>query len=115
MQVRLNESLKVTFGTLTRAIAHSRMRSPSAGIALMAASPPIPLATLPVGMRTRVVTVAAPDADRLAAEGLHRGDTVEVEAVLPLGGPVVVRLGRARVAIAREVASRILVEPAARP
>jgi Fe2+ transport system protein FeoA len=81
----------------------------------MDASPPIPLAQLPVGARTRVVAVPGPDADRLAAEGLHRGDTLEVEAILPLGGPVVVRLGRARVAIARQVASRILVEPAGRP
>lgn len=89
--------------------------SASAGIDLMAASPPIPLAQLPVGVPTRVVAVPRADADRLAAEGLHRGDTLEVETILPLGGPVVVRLGRARVAIAREVASRILVEPAGRP
>lgn len=80
----------------------------------MHAPPSIPLSHLPAGARTRVVAVPGADADRLAAEGLHRGDTVEVEAVLPLGGPVVVRLGRARVAIARQVAGRILVEPAER-
>ncbi|HSW42907.1 MAG TPA: FeoA family protein [Patescibacteria group bacterium] len=75
----------------------------------------IPLARLAAGACTRVVAIPPGDADRLAAEGLHRGDTVEVEAVLPLGGPVVVRLGRARVAIARRVAAGILVEAAARP
>jgi Fe2+ transport system protein FeoA len=34
-----------------------------------------------------------------------------VEVRLPLGGPVVVRVGRARIAIARAVAAGILVEP----
>lgn len=81
----------------------------------MDASPPISLTELPVGARSRVVFVPRGDADRLAAEGLHRGDTVEVEATLPLGGPVVVILGRARVAIARRVAAGILVEAAGRP
>jgi Fe2+ transport system protein FeoA len=80
----------------------------------MDASPPIPLARLPVGVRSRVVAVPPEDAERLAAEGLHRGDTLEVEAMLPLGGPVVLRLGRARVAVARRVAAVILVEAVGR-
>ena len=71
---------------------------------------PISLADLPVGTRSRVISVPRGDADRLAAEGLHRDDTLEVEARLPLGGPVVIRLGRARVALARRVAVGILVE-----
>jgi Fe2+ transport system protein FeoA len=81
----------------------------------VSASPSIFLAQLPVGARSRVLALAGEDADRLAAEGLHRGDALEVETVLPFGGPVVVRLGRARVAIARQVAARILVEAAAPP
>jgi len=81
----------------------------------MDASPSIPLARLPVGAHTRVISVPPEDADRLAAEGLHRGDSLEVVAQLPLGGPVVARLGRARVAIARTVAAGILVEAAGRP
>ncbi len=76
----------------------------------MDASPPIPLSLLPAGARTRVVAIADDDVDRLAAEGLHRGDILEVDVALPLGGPVVVRLGRARVAIARRIAAGILVE-----
>jgi Fe2+ transport system protein FeoA len=79
-------------------------------MALMVASPPIPLAQLPVGASGRVVAVPLEDAHRLASEGLHRGDVLEVEARLPLDGPVVVRLGRARVALARRVAVGILVE-----
>ena len=81
----------------------------------MDASPPIPLAVLAVGARSRVLAVPPGDADRLAAEGLHPGDDLELEASLPFGGPVVVRLGRARVAIARRVAAGILVEAVARP
>lgn len=111
MQGNLNSEVKVTFVTSVRAIAHSRMRRIPAGIAVMDASPPIPLAHLSVGARSRVVAVPPEDVERLAAEGLHRGDTLEVEAMLPLGGPVVVRLGRARLAIARRVAAGILVEP----
>ena len=76
----------------------------------MDASPPISLADLPLGARSRVVAVPPGEVARLAAEGLHRGDTLEVDVVLPLGGPVVVRLGRARVAIGRSVAAGILVE-----
>ena len=77
----------------------------------MDASPPISLALLDAGAPGRVVAVAAVDVDRLAAEGLHAGERIEVEARLPLGGPVVVRVGRARIAIARAVAAGILVEP----
>jgi Fe2+ transport system protein FeoA len=77
----------------------------------MDASPSTSLAHVTVGVHARVIAVPPEDADRLAAEGLHRGDLLEVEARLPLGGPVVVRLGRARVAIARRVAAGILVEP----
>jgi len=77
----------------------------------MDASPPLPLARLGPGVPARVVAVEPADAARLAAEGLHPGDAVEVEAYLPMGGPVVVRVGRARLAVARKVAAGILVVP----
>ena len=77
----------------------------------MDASPPVPLALLDPGAPARIVAIAAADAERLAAEGIHPGECVEVEARLPLGGPVVVRVGRARIAIARSVAAGVLVEP----
>jgi len=77
----------------------------------MDASPPVPLVDLGPGIAARVVTVPPDEAERLAAEGLHRGDVIEVETRLPLGGPVVVRIGRARVALARRVAARIVVRP----
>jgi len=81
----------------------------------MAASHPVPLVEIATGARARVVAVPGADADRLSAEGLHRGDALEVETRLPLGGPIVVRVGRARLALARRVAAGIMVEPAARP
>ena len=77
----------------------------------MRASPPIALGHLDLARPARVVGVPAADAERLAAEGIRPGDVVEIEARLPLGGPVVVRLGRARVALARRIASAILVDP----
>lgn len=77
--------------------------------AAMDASPPLPLASVAPGWSARVVGVPDRDAARLAAEGLRPGDHLEVEARLPLGGPVIVRLGRARVAVARSVAAGILV------
>lgn len=77
----------------------------------MDASPPVSLALLDPGEPARVVAVGPADAERLAAEGLHPGDRVEVEVRLPLGGPVVVRVGRARIAVARSVAAAILVDP----
>jgi Fe2+ transport system protein FeoA len=75
------------------------------------ASPPVPLVALAAGVSARVVSVPPADVERLAAEGLHRGDILQVETRLPFGGPVVVRLGRARLALAQRVAAAILVQP----
>ena len=77
----------------------------------MDAPPPFPLVNLVAGVDARVVSVPLEDVERLAAEGIHRGDVLQVETRLPLGGPVVVRLGRARVALAQRVAAAILVQP----
>jgi Fe2+ transport system protein FeoA len=62
----------------------------------------------------RVVSIAADDAGELLAEGLVVGSTVMPEARAPFRGPVIVRVGRARVAVARSVAGRTLVEPVER-
>jgi Fe2+ transport system protein FeoA len=77
----------------------------------MAASPPLRL--LDLGPRTpaRVVALDPEHAARLGDEGLHDGDLVLVESRLPLGGPLIVRLGRGRLALARALARSILVEP----
>ena len=74
--------------------------------------PPFPvLVDMAPGVAARVVGVDPAEASRLAAEGLAPGDRVQVESRLPLGGPIVVRVGRARLALARRVAAGIRVEP----
>ena len=48
----------------------------------------------------------------LAPEGIDVGVELCVERRLALGGPLIVRLGRARLAMARSVAAGVTVEPA---
>ena len=48
---------------------------------------------------------------RLATVGLRPGVTLEVVVRGPLGGPVVVEIDGARLAIGRGVARQVLVEP----
>lgn len=60
-----------------------------------------------------VAEVEAASAASLLSEGVGPGVELELERKLALGGPVVVRLGRARLALARSLAAEIVVEPAA--
>lgn len=55
------------------------------------------------------VTAVPADIDDLAREGIRIGSDVVVQARVPLGGPIVVRLGRARVAVPRAIASQVMV------
>jgi Fe2+ transport system protein FeoA len=71
------------------------------------------LAALPVGSATTVAAVDEEQAAHLAREGIAAGVRVTVEAVAPFGGPLIVRVGRARVALGRRVAETI--EVAAEP
>jgi Fe2+ transport system protein FeoA len=68
------------------------------------------LATIEPGRPVRVLTVAHADAAELAREGLMPGSVVTVRSRTPLGGPLVVALGRARLALASPLAARINVE-----
>lgn len=70
------------------------------------------LAALPDRTPAIVQTIAASDATELAFEGLGPGSSVEVTARAPLGGPVVVRSGRARIALPKRVAEAVDVQPA---
>ena len=70
------------------------------------------LSDLPVGVRGRIVDVAAVggvDRDRLATLGIRRGAWLTVEGDAPFRGPQIVRLGAARIAIAGSVARSIRV------
>lgn len=68
-----------------------------------------PLAGLRRGASGTVAEVDPAWQALLAANGIHLGRRLAVESVAPLGGPVVVALAGARVALARAVARRVAV------
>ena len=70
------------------------------------------LDALPIGRSARVLEVPASVAAALETEGLAPGEVVEIETRQPFRGPVVVKVGHARVALAARIARTILVEPA---
>ncbi len=72
------------------------------------ADDPIPLSRVAIGWRRVVVTVDGPDREELGREGVLPGCVVVVAARTPLGGPVVVELGRARVALSAAVAAQVM-------
>jgi oxygen-dependent protoporphyrinogen oxidase len=65
---------------------------------------------LPIGREATVVGIDPEHGEDLALEGLHPGTEVTVASRAPLGGPLVVGIGRARIAVARKVAAGIAVE-----
>ena len=69
------------------------------------------LADTPVGWRRRVTDVADPARDELEREGVLPGVVVVVTSRTPLGGPVDVEIGRARLALSAGVASLVRTEP----
>jgi Fe2+ transport system protein FeoA len=75
------------------------------------------LAELPTGVPACITRVDAAGSAALACHGIRPGAVVSVESDAPFGGPRIIRLGRARVAIARSMASGVAVrvEPAAGP
>lgn len=60
------------------------------------------------GVEVRIARLEA-GARAVSAEGLVPGAVISVERRVRLGGPVIVRLGRARLALARAVAREIVV------
>lgn len=71
----------------------------------------LPLSKAPVGWRRTVVTVDGPDRSELEREGVLQGAVVVVTARTPLGGPLVVELGRARLALSSRVAGQVTTRP----
>ncbi len=74
-----------------------------------------------IGQTAVVVCLRPGDADgrghalagQLAAEGIVAGALLTPERRLPLGGPIVVAMGRARVALGRDVARLLIVRAVA--
>ncbi len=67
------------------------------------------LAELPIGVAARVVVVDQRRRAGLASHGIRPGVVVEVEVDAPFGGPRIIRLGFARLALARDIARAIRV------
>lgn len=69
------------------------------------------LSELPRSTPASVVEVGPAHALRLAALGLRPGAVLSVEQDAPLGGPRILRLGTARLALARVLTGEIRVRP----
>ena len=78
-----------------------------------AADPFLPLSKAPVGRHRVITAVDGPDREELEREGLLPGGVVVVAARTPLGGPLVVEVGRARLAISTRVAAQVHTRPLA--
>lgn len=72
---------------------------------------PVPLSRVAVGWRRVIEGVHGPDRAELEREGILPGSVVVVTARTPLGGPVVVELGRARLALSAKVAAQVATRP----
>jgi Fe2+ transport system protein FeoA len=71
----------------------------------------VPLSRVAVGWRRVIEAVDGPDRAELEREGILPGSVVVVTARTPLGGPVVVELGRARIALSAAVAAQVATRP----
>jgi Fe2+ transport system protein FeoA len=67
----------------------------------------VPLSRVPVGGRCTIVTVGEAVRAELEREGLLPGSEVVVASRTPFGGPMIVELGRARLALAVSVAAQV--------
>jgi Fe2+ transport system protein FeoA len=75
----------------------------------------LPLSRVPVGERRTITSVSGPARAELEREGLLPGSVVRVAGRTPLGGPVIVEVGRVRVAVSADVAASVETVPAAGP
>ncbi|MGY4706505.1 FeoA family protein [Candidatus Bipolaricaulota sp. J31] len=75
----------------------------------------VDLETLPPGRKARVTRIEGGRglAGRLARLGIVPGAEVEVISRAPVGGPVLIEVDGARVALGRGVARKVVVEPLA--
>ncbi len=62
------------------------------------------------GSRVQVLAVADPMVDQLARQGLRSGDVVLVKNRAPLGGPILVEVRGAVIALGRTLARKISVK-----
>jgi Fe2+ transport system protein FeoA len=74
-------------------------------------SPTVALDRLAPGDGGRVASVGPAHRAELAEEGIQPGTDLSIAAAAPFGGPFVLEVGRARVALARSVAGTIEMIP----
>lgn len=67
----------------------------------------VPLSRVLAGERRVIVSLSGSSRDELEREGLLPGSVVVVRTRTPLGGPIVVELGRTRLALSMDVARRV--------
>ncbi len=79
-----------------------------------ASAPTVPLDRLAPGDGGRVASVGPTHRAELAHEGIQPGADLSVAAAAPFGGPLVLDVGRARVALARSVAGTVEMHPGER-
>lgn len=72
---------------------------------------PIALALAPREAALRLTRIPEEHRAALGQEGLVEGAEVAIESVVPMGGPLIVRLGGTRLALARSIARTIHVAP----
>jgi Fe2+ transport system protein FeoA len=71
----------------------------------------VPLSKVAVGWRRVIDGIHGPDRAELEREGILPGSVVVVTARTPLGGPVIVEVGRARIALSAAVAAQVATRP----
>ncbi len=67
----------------------------------------MPLRSVPTGQHRIVLAIRGPASDELAREGLLPGTEITVVSRSPLGGPLVVEVAGARLAISADVAAQV--------
>ncbi len=92
--------------SLDPSIRQVRDTTPGDGIALTDAA---------IGSRLSVVAVDQGSAAELAREGLLPGSRIEVVSRVPLGGPLIVTLGRVRLALGASAAGSVRAVPLREP
>jgi Fe2+ transport system protein FeoA len=68
----------------------------------------VPLSRVSIGEPRRVVAVDGPVRDEVLHEGVLPGSVVIVTTRTPLGGPLIVDLGRTRIALSVDVADHVV-------
>lgn len=89
----------------------SRASHPTQSVALVpgpGVPDSIPLSRVAVGWRRIVTSVEGPARAELEREGVLPGSALVVTARAPLGGPMIVELGRSRIAVSAGVAAQVL-------